>query len=142
MNRIDVENVLLKIGIPVGIKGFKYIVDAVLIMDETDIWSVTKELYPDVAKINKTTASSIERAIRHAFAIARSPKGNYDEVEKYIGFMNCENGNSLKMLHMRLKQEMEQKEKEIMYRKMDDLAEDKFRQIVREELRVILGGLC
>lgn len=106
MNRAKIEDTLLAIGVPAGIKGFNYIADAIEIFDErgTNI-RITKELYPAIAKKNSTTPSRVERAIRHAFEVARSPKGNYDVVEKYIGFMNCENSSSLKQLHMMLKRE-------------------------------------
>lgn len=98
MNRAKIEDVLLRMGIPAGIKGFAYIVDAVEYIDEhgTDI-SVTRELYPAIAKIRNTTASRVERAIRHAFWIARN-KGEKEEAERYIGFKNCENSNSIAML--------------------------------------------
>lgn len=108
MNRTKIENVLMDMGVPAGIKGFNYIADAVEYIDEHkgDI-SVTKELYPSIAKKRSTTASRVERAIRHAFIVARSEKGNYKTVEKYISFMNCSNFPSLVMLHKRIKQECE-----------------------------------
>lgn len=112
MSRSKIEDLLLTMGVPAGIKGFNYIADAIEIFDEkgTDI-SITKELYPTIAKKNNTTPSRAERAIRHAFEVARSPKGNYDVVEKYIGFMNCENSSSLVMLYKRIKQECGEMEK-------------------------------
>lgn len=108
MNRTKIENVLIDMGVPAGIKGFNFIADAIEFIDghKGDI-SVTKELYPDIAKKRKTTSSRVERAIRHAFDIARSEKGDYKTVEKYIGFMDCTNFNSLVMLHKRIKQECE-----------------------------------
>lgn len=108
MNRTKIENVLIDMGVPAGIKGFNFIADAVEYIDEHkgDI-SVTKELYPAIAKKRSTTASRVERAIRHAFEIARSEKGDCKTVEKYIGFMNCSNFPSLVMLHKRIKQECE-----------------------------------
>lgn len=111
MNRAKIEDTLLAMGVPAGIKGFNYIADAIEIFDErgTNI-SITKELYPAIAEKNNTTPSKVERAIRHAFEVARSPKGNYDVVEKYIGFMNCENSSSLVMLYKRIKQDCEEME--------------------------------
>lgn len=105
MNRAKIEDVLLAMGVPAGIKGFNYIVDAVEIFDErgTDI-GITKELYPTIAEKNETTPSRAERAIRHAFEVAR-PKGNTDTVNKYIGNANCNNSSSLKQLYMMLKRE-------------------------------------
>lgn len=108
MNRTKIENVLIDMGVPAGIKGFNFIADAVEFIDghKGDI-SVTKELYPSIAKKRSTTASRVERAIRHAFDITRNKKGDFKVVEKYIGFVDCTNFNSLVMLHKRIKQECE-----------------------------------
>lgn len=104
MNRTKIEDALLAMGVPAGIKGFNYIADAIQIFDErgTNI-SITKELYPAVAEKNGTTPSRTERSIRHAFEVVRSCKGNPEIVEKYIGFTNCNNSSSLKQLYMMLK---------------------------------------
>lgn len=77
MNRAKIEDVLLAMGAPAGIKGFNYIADAIEIFDErgTNI-GITKELYPAVAEKNNTTSSRVERAIRHAFERVRSYGGN------------------------------------------------------------------
>ena len=106
MNRANIEDTLLAMGVPAGIKGFNYIADAIQIFNEkgTDI-GITKELYPAIAERNDATPSRVERAIRHAFKVARSRKGNSEVVEKYIGFTNCNNSSSLKRLHMILKRE-------------------------------------
>lgn len=106
MNRVKIEDTLLAMGVPAGIKGFTYIADAIEIFDErgTNI-SITKELYPAVAKKNSTTPSRVERAIRHAFTIARDCRGKYETVEHYIGFANCKNSSSLKQIHIMLKRE-------------------------------------
>lgn len=106
MNRAKIEDILLAMGVPAGIKGFNYIADAIEIFDErgTNI-RITKELYPAIADRNNTKPSRTERAIRHAFKVARSHKGNSEVVEKYIGFTNCNNSSSLKRLHMILKRE-------------------------------------
>lgn len=105
MNREKIEDALLAMGVPAGILGFTYIVDAMEIFDErgTDI-SITKELYPAIAKKSKTTDSRAERAIRHAFEVARK-RGNMEIVNKYIGIINCENSSSLKQLYMIIRRE-------------------------------------
>lgn len=104
MNRVKIEDALLAMGVPAGIKGFNYISDAIQIFDErgTDI-QITKELHPTIAKKNNTTPSRAKRAIRHAFGIVRGHKGNPEIVEKYIGFTNHNNSSSLKQLYMMLK---------------------------------------
>lgn len=105
MNRAKIEDVLLAMGVPAGIKGFNYIADAIEIFDErgTNI-KITKELYLAVAKKNETTPSRVERVIRHAFEVVRY-KGNKEAVNKYIGNVNCNNSSSLKQLRMMLKRE-------------------------------------
>lgn len=146
MNRAKIEDVLLAMGVPAGIKGFNYIADAIEIFDErgTNI-SITKELYPTIAKKNGTTPSRAERAIRHAFDVARSPKGNYGVVEKYIGFMNCENSSSLVMLYKRIKQECEEEEKkecaEEITKEENEITALEIREIIRQELRIFLNEL-
>lgn len=106
MNRAKIEDTLLAMGVPAGIKGFNYIADAIQIFDERGAnISITKELYPAVAERNNTTPSRTERAIRHAFEVVRSRKGNTEVVEKYVGFTNCNNSSSLKQLYMMLKRE-------------------------------------
>ena len=105
MDREKIEDALLAMGVPAGIKGFNYIADAVEILDErgTNI-SITKELYPAIAEKNNTTPSRVERAIRHAFEVVRA-RGNSEAVSKYIGNINCNNSSSLKQLYMMLKRE-------------------------------------
>lgn len=105
MNRIKIEDALLATGVPAGTKGFNYIADAVEIFDErgTSI-GITKELYPEIARKNNATPSSVERAIRHAFEIART-KWSSEIAGKYIGTVNCNNSSSIKQLHMMLKRE-------------------------------------
>lgn len=145
MNRAKIEDVLLKMGVPAGIKGFAYIADAVEYIDKhgTDI-SVTKELYPTIAKKRNTTASRVERAIRHAFSFCYDAKGDYETIEKYIGFTNQTNFSSLVRLHMKLKQECE--ETHIEVDKKEDVEPTaitalEIREIFRQELRIALNEL-
>ena len=57
---------------PAHIKGYQFLRDAILLtMNEPEyINAVTKRLYPEIAKKNGTTASRVERAIRHAIEVA------------------------------------------------------------------------
>lgn len=106
MSRTKTEDVLLSLGIPVGIKGFTYITDAIEVFESkgTEI-STTKELYPLVAKMNETTDCLVERAMRYAFAAARKCSENYEKVNHYISFSSCDNTNSLKRLYLMMKRE-------------------------------------
>ncbi len=150
MNRAKIEDTLLAMGVPAGIKGFNYIADAIQIFDEmgTNI-SITKELYSAIAKRNNTTPSRTERAIRHAFERARSYRGNPDVVNHYIGMDNCENSSSLKTLYIRIKQECgEPEKKECVEEKKTTKKESEtsitaleIREIIRQELRMFLNEL-
>lgn len=148
MNRAKIEDILLAMGVPAGIKGFNYIADAIEYVDEhgAEI-SVTKELYPAIAKKRKTTSSRVERAIRHALGVARSKKGNYKVVEKYIGFADCTNFNSLVMLYKRIKRECEPEHKEVIEKEIvqseseTTLTALEIREIIRQELRMFLNEL-
>lgn len=104
IKREKVEDTLLAMGMPAGVKGFAYIPDAIEIFEERGTMvSFTKDLYPSIAQKRKTTSSSVERGIRHSLDIARSPKGNCDVVDKYIGYMHNANSHSLKQLYTMLK---------------------------------------
>ena len=148
MNRAKIEDTLLAMGVPAGIKGFTYIADAIQIFDEigTDI-SITKELYPSVAKKRGTTPSRVERAIRHAFEVVRSRKGNPEVVEKYVGFTNCNNSSSLKTLYIRIKQDCKETEKKESVKETTKresgtpITALEIREIIRQELRMFINEL-
>lgn len=135
MNKTDVENALFKMGIPPKVAGFKYIADAVMLLHDNEGISMTKELYPQIAEKYGTTWNKVERAIRTAFNIARSAKADYDIVEHYIGFINCNNSSSL----MKLCKELEREEnRDLKSRNGGLMTEERVRQIIREELDMVL----
>lgn len=107
MNKTHVQNVMIKIGIPVDSKGFNYIEQAVYLLDK-DEWKNSKwmALYETIGRNNGDIASRVERAIRHSLQCARSSK-NVDDVEHYIGFERRGASASVKLLYLRLKQEEE-----------------------------------
>lgn len=83
-----VTELLKMIGIPVHIKGYAYTKTAILwVLEKPDSagFLATKELYPYVAKEYSTTASRVERAIRHAFELAWD-RGDMELLDKI--FMN------------------------------------------------------
>lgn len=100
-----VIDVLMKMGMPANIKGFKYIVDAIRIFEE-DGNCTTVDLYNRIAELNKDTYTRVERAIRHAFSIVRRDKEN-ELYKKYLSCENETNGNLLATLYYRLKTEVE-----------------------------------
>ena len=64
MKKIDVENVLDEIGIQLNVRGYKYLIDAVLLLD-SDEEIQTTILYRTVARKNNVTHITVERAITH-----------------------------------------------------------------------------
>lgn len=91
LNREDIETqvtkVIHQIGVPAHIKGYQYLRTAILmtISDNDIINSVTKILYPSVAKKYQTTTSRVERAIRHAIEVAWD-RGDVDTLNSYFGY--------------------------------------------------------
>jgi len=84
---IQVTEVLHQIGVPAHIKGYHYLRDSIIMAIETPdiINAVTKQLYPNVAKLYETTASRVERAIRHAIEVAWD-RGDVDILNSYFGY--------------------------------------------------------
>lgn len=74
-------------GVPAHIKGYQYLRDAIVfvIEDPNLLGAVTKELYPMIAQKYKTTASRVERAIRHGIELAWD-RGNIELMNKYFGY--------------------------------------------------------
>lgn len=83
----QVTKIIHQIGVPAHIKGYQYLRTAILmtINDNEIINSVTKILYPSVAKQYKTTSSRVERAIRHAIEVAWD-RGDVDTLNSYFGY--------------------------------------------------------
>ncbi len=83
----QVTKIIHQIGVPAHIKGYQYLRCAILmtIEDNEAINSVTKILYPAVAKKYQTTTSRVERAIRHAIEVAWD-RGDVDTLNSYFGY--------------------------------------------------------
>ncbi|MBQ7296547.1 MAG: sporulation transcription factor Spo0A [Clostridia bacterium] len=84
---IIISDIMRQIGVPAHIKGYQYLRESIIlsINDPELMHSVTKVLYPTVAKNNKTTASRVERAIRHAIEVAWD-RGDVDVLSSYFGY--------------------------------------------------------
>ena len=82
-----VTDLILHIGVPAHIKGYHYVRQAIILSvnDPEMINSVTKVLYPTIAKMYQTTSSRVERAIRHAIEIAWD-RGDVDVLNEYFGY--------------------------------------------------------
>ena len=83
----QVTKIIHQIGVPAHIKGYQYLRTAILltVKDSDIINSVTKILYPSVAKQYQTTTSRVERAIRHAIEVAWD-RGDVDTLNSYFGY--------------------------------------------------------
>ena len=83
----QVTKIIHQIGVPAHIKGYQYLRTAILltVKDSDIINSVTKILYPSVAKKYQTTTSRVERAIRHAIEVAWD-RGDVDTLNSYFGY--------------------------------------------------------
>lgn len=83
----EVTSVIHEIGVPAHIKGYQYLRDAIImVINDMDVLnSITKQLYPNIAKQYNTTPSRVERAIRHAIEVAWS-RGKMDTIDKLFGY--------------------------------------------------------
>ncbi|GIO23182.1 sporulation transcription factor Spo0A [Oceanobacillus sp. J11TS1] len=83
----NITNIIHEIGVPAHIKGYMYLREAItMVYNDIDLLgSITKVLYPDIAKKFNTTASRVERAIRHAIEVAWS-RGNIDSISALFGY--------------------------------------------------------
>ena len=83
----DITKMLHELGIPAHIKGYQYLRDAIsmVVEDQEMMGSVTKILYPAIAKRNQTTASRVERAIRHAIEVAWG-RGKMETIDEVFGY--------------------------------------------------------
>ena len=84
---VVVSEIMHQIGVPAHIKGYQYLREAIILsVNNTEMMgSVTKLLYPTVAKTFKTTSSRVERAIRHAIEVAWD-RGDVDVLSSYFGY--------------------------------------------------------
>ena len=83
----QITNLFLTLGIPAHIKGYQYLREAVrMVLDNHDVINrITKELYPGIARKFDTSASKVERAMRHAIEVAWT-RGRLDTVNQMYGY--------------------------------------------------------
>ena len=83
----QITAIIHEIGVPAHIKGYQYLREAIsLAVEDMDVINaVTKVLYPAVARKFGTTASRVERAIRHAIEVAWD-RGDLETLQKYFGY--------------------------------------------------------
>ena len=78
---------MLDMGVPAHLKGYHYLRTAIIMSakDMETVSSVTKLLYPEVAKKFRTTDQKVERAIRNAIEISWN-RGNKDSIHLLFGY--------------------------------------------------------
>lgn len=83
----SITSIIHEIGVPAHIKGYMYLREAITMVynDIELLGSITKVLYPDIAKKFNTTSSRVERAIRHAIEVAWS-RGNIESISSLFGY--------------------------------------------------------
>ncbi len=83
----EITSILKDVGVPAHIRGYSFMRESItLAVHNPDVLNyITKGLYPQVASKNATTASRVERAIRHAIEVAWA-RGSYEQKEKLFGY--------------------------------------------------------
>ncbi|MBQ7973248.1 MAG: sporulation initiation factor Spo0A C-terminal domain-containing protein [Lachnospiraceae bacterium] len=83
----EVTDMIHEIGVPAHIKGYQYLREAIMVSveDAEMLNSITKLLYPSIAKKFQTTSSRVERAIRHAIEVAWS-RGRMETLDALFGY--------------------------------------------------------
>lgn len=82
-----VARLMHEVGVPASIRGYDYIRESIMmaLKDKNVLKSITKELYPSIAKSNDTTSSRVERAIRHAVEVAWQ-RGDVEILNNIFGY--------------------------------------------------------
>lgn len=83
----DVTDMIHEIGVPAHIKGYQYLREAIMmsVEDPDMLGSITKVLYPTIARKYQTTSSRVERAIRHAIEVAWN-RGRMETLDAMFGY--------------------------------------------------------
>ena len=83
----QITNLFLTLGIPAHIKGYQYLREGVrMVLENHEVINrITKELYPGIARKFGTSASKVERAMRHAIEVAWT-RGRLDTVNQMYGY--------------------------------------------------------
>lgn len=83
----EVTSIIHEVGVPAHIKGYQYLREAIMmVVNDIDVInSITKQLYPSIAKTYSTTPSRVERAIRHAIEVAWN-RGKMEAIDSIFGY--------------------------------------------------------
>ena len=85
--KLRITKMIRDLGVPANIKGYTYLRDAIyMALTKPEVVNtMTKVMYPEIARMNNTTPARVERAIRHAIEKAWS-KGNNEFANKFFGY--------------------------------------------------------
>ena len=83
----DVTEIIHEVGVPAHIKGYQFLKEAIkLVIKKPEIInSITKQLYPSIARNFETSPSKVERAIRHAIEVAWN-RGRIENLNTIFGY--------------------------------------------------------
>ena len=81
-----ISKIFINVGIPAHIKGYNFLREGVMmaVQDPSIINNITKKLYPSIGEKYQTTASKVERAIRHAIEVAWN-RGRIETINSILG---------------------------------------------------------
>ena len=134
MTERKVEQVLSLIGVPANLAGFKYIKDAVMILQRDKENVKWTSLYFEIGRKYGKSMQQVERGIRYALQTARSHTEKRDDIEHYIGFEGSNNSSSISLLYKIIRGETEDDGCETPV-----VTEKRVREIVGETIREMLG---
>lgn len=81
-----IANLLKEIGVPTNVLGYRYLRTAIKFAYNTETpISITKVLYPEIAKVHQTTPNRVERAIRHAIELSYDNGYSMDVLNRIFG---------------------------------------------------------
>lgn len=80
-----INELFKELGIPTSLCGNEYALEAILMYSKKEKTSITNEIYPEIAKKYNTTASRVERAIRHAIESSWE-RGNTKNIDRIFGY--------------------------------------------------------
>ena len=101
-----IEDILFKIGVSSAAKGFQYIVDAIVMLNENPGIGMT-EMYRLIGENHGTTQIAVERAIRYAFGTVQKTESNQEAVERYIGEGRKTNKQNINRILLMARREIE-----------------------------------
>lgn len=94
MVHVSIVKCLIECGLPVHTLGYKYFQVALqhLIHEALEVYSITKHVYPQVARVFKTSSANVDKAMRHTITLAHTQNGGC--LKAFLTTMNFKNPNT------------------------------------------------